>query len=955
MTRSSLTGREGELQRIRALIQGAGEGRGGAFWLTGEPGIGKSALLDAAERRCREAGYRVLRGAAEEMEAGLPFAAIGSWCRAATPDNGARRIAAALRGDAAAQAATAAHRELVITEVLLNEVEQWCAEGPTVLLLDDAQWADRPSLLTLHRLGLMAGHLPLVLGLAARPVPRNEDLARLLRSLEARGGVALRLAPLTAAEVAVLVERQIGARPDRALARLLAGAAGNPLYVSELVAALTREGRVRTAGGVARIDARAPDEQAEPGRLPNTLSDAILRRLAFLSEPARSVLRVAAVLGAGLNLAELAAILERSPVELYELIAEAVQAGVLADSGGELTFRHDLIRQALSESQPEAAHMGLWTQAAHALADAGAPVERVVRYLQCPSALDARMLEWLAVSADALVVRTPHMAVDLLRRALERLEPGDPRAAVLRTQLVRALLWSGAADQAEQAARAALVADHDLDAEVRLRSLLIHACFQQGRIGRAVAECESAMQVPGLSEAQAARFEFFAAQCRFTRGDLDPAEEPAALRMTAAADAEVRAYGLSYLACLRYQRGQFAESLELTDRARAAIADREAMPEWRSGVGLNRAFCLAELDRLQDAAEAFETGTREAERHGSAYWPWYQLGTARVHFLAGRWDDALAEIKAALDTVDGLDEVGGLDGAWGLRGQAALIAAHRGDAETTAALLDELGPMHDRAFYSYVGLWSLALAHEAEDRPDEAFRVLDDAWTKAGWRRRRLGLHFICPDLARLASTLQDKRRQARIADDAAELAEIGPAPSIHATAALCRALATDDADLMHTAERAFAKAGRPLYQAYAAENAALLRAREHRTQEARAALATAADLYDGLDARWDLARAEQRLKAYGVRRAQSTRRRPRNGWESLTETELRIAALVAEGNSNPAIAAKLYISRRTVQTHVSNILAKLDLTSRVELAVLVHQRSGQGQGQGHGQGHGHG
>jgi len=107
--------------------------------------------------------------------------------------------------------------------------------------------------------------------------------------------------------------------------------------------------------------------------------------------------------------------------------------------------------------------------------------------------------------------------------------------------------------------------------------------------------------------------------------------------------------------------------------------------------------------------------------------------------------------------------------------------------------------------------------------------------------------------------------------------------------------------------------------------------------------LASAAELYEGLEARWDLARAEQRLRREGVRRTGPGGRllRPKSGWESLTETERRIAALVAEGNSNPAIASRLFISRRTVQSHVSSILAKLNLTSRVELAVVAHQHAG--------------
>jgi DNA-binding NarL/FixJ family response regulator len=951
-----MAGRERELRSIRSLIQLAGRGRGGVLWIEGEPGIGKSTLLDAFEQECRAQGVRVLRGTARQMETGLPFAAVGSCLGLDDPDTSgpAARIGAALRGGEGPDTSLAAYRELAVVEMILDLLEDLCAAGPVALLLDDAQWADRQSLLALHRIGLAAGHQPLVLGLTTRSVPHNEDLAQLLDSLESQGWGGLRLGPLPTADVAELVEQLLGARPDRGLVELVGGAAGNPLYVTELVAALRREGRISTAGGVAHYDSHPdaldPDlvhsDQDHPDRvhLPESLAEAILRRLDFLPRSARSVLQVAAALGAGLNVSELAVILDKSPVELYGVIEEAVRAGVLTDSGGELVFRHDLIRQALSESLPVTVRDGLRIQAAHALADSGAAVDRVVRYLSHDAALDSRMLDWLTGSADALVVRAPQAGVDLLERSLARIESGDPRAVTLRRQLVRALLWVGTADRAEQAAHAALATlppTDDRGDEVALRTMLVHACFQQGRLGRAIREAQEAMRLPGLTVPQAARFEFLAMQCRFTLGELDPAEEPDARRMMAVDDGVVQAYGLNYLACLRFVQGRYGEGIELIDRAQAAIADREALPEWTSGNALNRAFCLVELDRLAEATEAFESGTRLAEQYGSIYWSWYRLGTAGVHSLAGRWDDALAEIKAGLDTVDALGPMRVLDSGWGLRGQAALIAVHRGDLGNAAALLGGPGAIHRDAFYGYLRLWAEARVNEAEGRPLEALDLLFEAWVSADKLRRHRGLHYVVPDMARLAAALGDTQRAQQLAKDVEKLAGPDPVPSMRATASLCRALADNDPDMMLSAERDYATAGRPLYQAYAAENAAVLLARAGRTQEARAELAVAVDLYEGLEARWDMARAELRARQEGVRRTgHNPRRRPKSGWGALTETERKIASLVAEGNSNPAIAGRLFISRRTVQSHVSSILAKLDLTSRVELAVVAHQHA---------------
>src|SRR5205814_9396314 len=130
------------------------------------------------------------------------------------------------------------------------------------------------------------------------------------------------------------------------------------------------------------------------------------------------------------------------------------------------------------------------------------------------------------------------------------------------------------------------------------------------------------------------------------------------------------------------------------------------------------------------------------------------------------------------------------------------------------------------------------------------------------------------------------------------------------------------------------------LLKAYGYENAADMLAGRGEATQARAALTRALDLYTALDAGWDSARATARLRHFGVQASNRRHhRRPSHGWESLTATETKVALLVAEGLSNPDIAAKLYLSRRTVQTHVSHILAKLGLRSRVELAVSASRR----------------
>jgi DNA-binding NarL/FixJ family response regulator len=144
----------------------------------------------------------------------------------------------------------------------------------------------------------------------------------------------------------------------------------------------------------------------------------------------------------------------------------------------------------------------------------------------------------------------------------------------------------------------------------------------------------------------------------------------------------------------------------------------------------------------------------------------------------------------------------------------------------------------------------------------------------------------------------------------------------------------------VRAAAESFQRIGYPMFAAQALENAAVLHAEKGDLAAARAAYLEAVDGYRDLDAAWDLMRADTRLRRYNVRRGtRGSRRRAATGWEALTSTEQKVAALVAAGQSNPDIASQLFLSRHTVESHVSHILAKLNAKSRVEIAHAVGRR----------------
>jgi DNA-binding CsgD family transcriptional regulator len=163
--------------------------------------------------------------------------------------------------------------------------------------------------------------------------------------------------------------------------------------------------------------------------------------------------------------------------------------------------------------------------------------------------------------------------------------------------------------------------------------------------------------------------------------------------------------------------------------------------------------------------------------------------------------------------------------------------------------------------------------------------------------------------------------------------------PWITGSALRCQGLIEDDAEVLQAAAAACSRGPRVLHVALACEDAGAAYARRGHTDRARELVDQAIGIYERLGATRDLARAEAVLREAGIRRGRrGPRDRPQFGWRSLTPAEQTIVTLVAQGLSNPQIGDRLYVSRRTVQTHLAHVFAKLDITSRAQLAAAVAQ-----------------
>src|SRR5215472_15514462 len=333
---SVLVGRDHELALLDGLLREAARGRGDAVLIEGEPGIGKSALTRAAVAVARDAGCQLFWGAGDELGTALPLLPFLDALRVREPSANTRRkaIAGLLRGEIAA--GRGADVPAALAEQLLALVSEESAVRPVVLVVDDLQWADPASVTLWGRLAKTARQSPLLLVGVARSVPYRNDVAALRRLVgDAR---RLELTGLAEPSVADLVTVLAGGKPDDRLLQLADGAAGNPLYLSDLVTALVRGSNLNvTAAGIAT-------DIPAGGSLPATLSAVIADRLGFLTGPVRDVLRAAALLGADFEISDLAVVLGRSVPGLLPALDEARAAGLLAESGGVLGFRHPLIR-----------------------------------------------------------------------------------------------------------------------------------------------------------------------------------------------------------------------------------------------------------------------------------------------------------------------------------------------------------------------------------------------------------------------------------------------------------------------------------------------------------------------------------------------------------------------------------------------------------------------------------
>ena len=920
----TVRGRDAELTVLGQHLDRLLSGIGSVVLVEGGAGMGKTRLLGEVAAMARRLSIRFGGGVADPGDTVVQMSVLME----ALFEGPSPILERSALGDAHASP----EQRYWLLQDLEALLEGAALNGPLLICLDDVQWADSGTAAALRALPSRLTTLPIGWVIALRPAQGSPQVRGALDFLEGQGAAKITLGPLDQAGVARMAADVLGAEPGLELLRMAERPAGSPFLLVELLSGLREEGLVRVDSGRAEL---------VEWRLPHRVSQSMRVRLERMSDSARQVATVAAALGRRFSLDDVAAMLNRSPSELLTPVDELVHADLFAESDGRLMFGHDLTLEAVRASVPVSVRRSLDRQAASVLLARGALPEEVATQLaESAPPGDEVAITTLHQAAEALGVTDPGAAADLSRRALDLASRRHPLRGPLVAQTA---VWLHAAGRGEEAKAFADTALHqalppEQEAEVRLSIAGMFAISSDVR----AEECRQALALPDVPTPLRVRHLALLFHNLVTAGRWDDARAmlEAVTSAVRGSDDVAARFALELAESgLMYADGEFPGALEMVETAlrtgvRTSDDTRGHLTyQWRCDV-------LTMVDRLDESLQLSTEGVASAQRDRQG---WaigiFETGRGRQLLQMGRLADAAAALEGQLPVDTAPHIVSVLDAA----GVVALgrVAIHLGDLglsrqarEIAQVMLGQTAPSVRRH-----AAWLLALLEMAAGEPARA-----DEWLRALGDEERLSIVPLFPmdvaDEARLihiALAAQDDELAVRAANAAQRRAQLNPhIRSLAAAAAHARGLLDDNCKDLAEAVALYEGGPRPLAYATALEDLGVATADQGDSDQDVDVLGRALEVYSSVGAAWDAARVRGRLRALGVRRRLVAVQRPGRGWAALTDSELAVARLVAQGLTNREVAERLFVSQHTVSGHLRHVFAKLDVNSRVELTRLA-------------------
>jgi DNA-binding CsgD family transcriptional regulator len=907
---------------IGSLIEATRQGHGSVLVIEGRAGIGKTRLANAAAEYAAAAGLRVASGRAEaDNQAVVMMPLMAALFSGPRPlfDRGR------LRG-----LPSAPEQRFWLIQELAALLEEAALAAPLLVILDDVHWADAGTLDALRLLTAQLADLPIVWLLTCRAESMSAPVTAVLAQLDTLGSRRLPLGPLDDFAVLKIIADTLGAEPDPGLRRLAASAGGNPFLLAELLSGLLSEGRILLDAGSAHLLGTG---------LPARLRQSMRARLAQRSPVARDAVSVAAALGRRFSHDHLCAMLGVPAAALLGPAEELLQAGLIVEDGDRFAFTHDLVREAVLAALPVTTLRALERRAVDIfLADGALPVEVARQLARSAEPGDRAAIALLARAAEALAPSDPPAAAELALTALDLADPDDPVRGPLTAQAATALLAAGRSAEGQALVRGAL----DTLPGARQQAELCLAIAEITAIPADIREraCRSALGLPGVPLLQRRRLQARLAYSLTHTGDVAQARAVLDAIDPVAEDDPATTWTLRVtMRSINLMEDQYADALDGSRQLRGTGEPGRPLHALHSDYVIIEVLSL--LDDFDQALRLSGRCVASAQRDAQV---WaigtYERQRGRLLAAAGRLPDA----SAALERISAGVEPNQVTHTGDAAALAVLgrVALHTGHAELSAhcerTARDAIAALPAGPRKHVVLL--LALQRMAAGEAGEARDLIgaldaDSAPSPAC---------FIDPadpvDLVRIAAACGDADLAASAIAVAERRAARNPGvASLAAIAAHARGLWSSDVAVLEEAVRDFGQSPRRLALASATEELGRLLVASGQTADGAARLGDALTHYADMGATWDATRVRARLRRLGIRRNLQSPRKAEN-WAGLTDSEIAVVRLVSDGRTNREIAAQLFLSPYTVNTHLRHVFTKLDIRSRTDLVRLYLSRS---------------
>ncbi len=911
MTRLSLRGRSREIASIVPALQRARhDGHGAVVVIVGEPGIGKTALVQTVLEQAERMGFVTGYGKAEEVDQVAPGTPLLVALR-----SGAEPL---LDGTTFASLAPLQAQPLWMVDEISAALDKIAHESPVVVAIDDMQWSDR---LTRFAVRLLPGRLassPVVWLLSSRgPV---DDLLNDLESADADGMTmrTMALEPLTDDDLDDVALDVLGSPARGVLHNRLHDVGGNPFLAVQL---LEGAARLRAAG-------RDSDE------IPDSLITGIRSRLRHLSASAVELLRVTAVWGRPLPMVDAAHMMHGSPPADVVLTAveENLATGLLSEQHDTIAFRHDLVREAIYADISSATRRALHRRAARHLMASGAGAVAAAphaRAAMIPGDEDAvAILRQAAVESRATM---PEAAVDLVREAFQAVPSGHPMHREVGEQCADILSEAQHGRDAVVVVDGLLAEGVDADTEGRLQVIAARALWLMGLLGDTSRRVDAALARPGVSQPVKVRLTSakVLAQTRIENSQETYRAAQAVLRQ--AEDVGDRPAQLVALQAL----GEIAKN-----EGRHQIA-YDHFHELRDAAGITfLAQEVAELqllDRFDEAQGLLTAADYDTDCTAKSVLP--SLLGARLwqDFFLARYDEATADAHTLIRLSDELGTYVHKFDAWQ---SLSYMAALRGDFASARELLNNIERVDEADAHVRVPGAQLIRGYitALDGDPVGAVAILKPLMDEAAvarnyWPRSQewMGLH------AGIAVAAGDEEFGSATALRADLAAERNPGVAGYEGVALhVRGFVSGDSAMLGEAVEVLRRCPRPQLLGYALAAHGHVLLSDGARERAVASLDEAWSIFDGIGHSHSASKIQRRLHRLGIQRRRwntSAPGRPKTGVAALTKTERLVADLISQGLTNRAAASKLGISINTIGTHMRSVFAKLQVQSRVQLA----------------------